>query len=1167
MKICISILLLISTTFLLRAQETTFSLFVVGNTTPNSPQSELLLNKINQLASKTANPSAIIHLGNKKATSSLTDAITNFECFKATSIFVAPGPGEWAGGKSFGKKYIQQLVEQTASQLTFTDAACPGPKEIHLSEKLVLVLLDTQWWLHAFDRRYNKCEIEKDADIIIQLQDVLRRNRGKQIILAAHHNLFSTGNSGGYFSKKQWISQFPVTLYRKLIGANQDMNSPEYRYFKDAFWAILKQFKQTIYLSAGDENLLFDQKDSIYFINSGSFSQSGYTKKKYAIFASQQSGFTRIDFKSDDTFTIQFIGTKETLWKKQFLSPSISKKDIPEKHFPDSVIASASKQYIASNKQTKWLGNNYRQVWQTPIKVPVFDIKKIRGGLSIIKRGGGQQTHSIRMEDKNGKQYVLRSLEKYVEGALPKEIRNTFAIDLAQDFISSSNPYGALAAAKLAEAAGVFHTNPTIVYVPNDPALQQYQKDLANHLFLFEERPAGDRSDEKSFGYSNDLVNTTEVLKKTHKKHSAKVDQKEVLRARLLDLIINDWDRHDDQWRWATHTNKKQTKYHPIPRDRDQAFYKANGILPWLVARKWILPKFQGIDTITHNVEGLSFNARYFDRTFLTSLDWNDWKKIIEQLQTSLTNAEIDKAMQAFPKEIYPICGPQTAALVKARVRNLRPMAHQLYSSISKAVEITGTNKDDKISINNTGKNLLVEIRDKKKKQTIFSRTFNSDETDEVHIYALDGNDQIRFSGNPSKKIRIRIIGGDNKDKIINNSSAVWKQAIVYDKKSTKREGKYPIKLKSNIYKSAVEYDRLRFKYDVTSPGFSFGLNPDDGLILGGGPIIKKYTRFKEWSHRINFNYAFSSNSSHINYEGRVFFPLHRTELTLSANIKSPDYQNNFFGLGNKTKWIVPKKDKNFYRSPVRFYRMKLQFSKFFDKKRKSQLLSTITYKSAEIEKHANRFINFLSSNELKETKHACVSVGYQYNSIATRKLKTEKQFEGSKIFPTKGNRFKVTYNYNIGLKNGSSNFQQLNADWRTYLSFTQRPRVVYAFRVGATKNWGNFPFYYAAQLGGKTNLRGYRATRFHGESAFYQNTDIRIRLGNFRTYVLNGTTGFTLFNDIGRVWLNGENSSKWHHGYGAGFWISPFNFAIFNINLENSREDTLLSFKVNFQF
>ncbi len=52
------------------------------------------------------------------------------------------------------------------------------------------------------------------------------------------------------------------------------------------------------------------------------------------------------------------------------------------------------------------------------------------------------------------------------------------------------------------------HTNPRIVWVPDDPRLGIYRKDLANDVFLFEERPAGNRDDVESLQRSEKIVNT-----------------------------------------------------------------------------------------------------------------------------------------------------------------------------------------------------------------------------------------------------------------------------------------------------------------------------------------------------------------------------------------------------------------------------------------------------------------------------------------------------------------------------------------------------------------------------------------------------------------------------------------------------------------------------------
>ena len=136
-----------------------------------------------------------------------------------------------------------------------------------------------------------------------------------------------------------------------------------------------------------------------------------------------------------------------------------------------------------------------------------------------------------------------------------------------------------------------------------------------------------------------------------------------------------------------------------------------------------------------------------------------------------------------------------------------------------------------------------------------------------------------------------------------------------------------------------------------------------------------------------------------------------------------------------------------------------------------------------------------------------------------------------------------------------------------SYLSFSSRPRIVYAVNFGGERNFGDYAFNEAAQLGQKENLRGFRRNRFYGDASIYLNAELRIRINQFKSYILNGTTGLFLFNDIGRVWLDKENSSLWHDGYGVGMWWSIFDMALLTFSYAGSQEDELYNLSLNFQF
>ena len=89
----------------------------------------------------------------------------------------------------------------------------------------------------------------------------------------------------------------------------------------------------------------------------------------------------------------------------------------------------------------------------------------------------------------------------------------------------------------------------------------------------------------QDYGGASKSINTPELIEKLLKNHKHVVDQEYVVRARLFDLLIGDWDRHDDQWRWGEYehgTDSDKKLYRAIPRDRDQAFFKNDGFLNYI---------------------------------------------------------------------------------------------------------------------------------------------------------------------------------------------------------------------------------------------------------------------------------------------------------------------------------------------------------------------------------------------------------------------------------------------------------------------------------------------------------------------------------------------------------------------------------------------------------
>ncbi len=1136
--------------------------------------------------------------GFQEAERNLKYVLNTFDSYKGEVIFL-PGNHDWANGRQQGwesvkneEKFIEQYLGR--GYVYLPDNGCPGPVEVELSQDITLIIFDSQWWFQKYIKPGgDECGFSNEEEIFIQIEDALRRNRDKKVIFATHHPLFSVGKHGGYFPAsyllfplldiKNWmyipLPGFIYTGYRKYMGSAQDLAHPEYKIFKETLLNIFREYPNVIYAAGHEHNLQYFQKDSLHHIISGGGGKETYIARKNekTDFAYQSAGFNKLLFYSKGDVWMEFISLDstsvgETVFRKRLFNKPVFdsvKQDavFQSLNFSDSVVHVKVSELYSKGKITRMrMGENYRNIWSALVELPVFDIGSEKGGLSIIKRGGGQQTRSLRLEDKNGKQYVLRSVNKYVEKALAENLQNTVAVDILQDGISASHPFAAIPVPILADAAGVMHANPIIVWVPDDPRFGIYREEMTNGVFLFEERPAGNRDDVASFGRSEEIVNTAKVIDKTQKDHDHKVDQEAVVRARLFDMLINDWDRHDDQWRWASFEKDKITTYIPIPRDRDQVFFLSEGVLMGLTTNFWPTRKFQGFDYTVEDVKGLMFNGRYFDRSFMSEPNLEDWLSIAYEIQQNVTNEVIHEAILTFPENIYDSSGIEIENKLKSRRGFLHKYAEDYYRFLSETVDVVGTEERELFNVerkDNGNTQVTVYALSNKKgkvKEQLYGREFKHGETDEIRLYGIAGKDMFKLNGTGKKGIKVRIIGGKGNDSIIDESkvSGLAKKTIVYDRKDKDNEivKSNETRLKLSKNKSINEYNRKQFKHNKIMPIIWTGYNIDDGIFLGGGATIKRFNFRDSTIHSIKGNLAFQTGAFAVKYEG-LFSSVSQTfDLTLKAEVSIPQNVNNFYGLGNNTEKITDDK---------KYYRVRYEYA-WLNPALKQTVCNNFYYSFGmfyqyfKVTDTTNRFIGDIYPQLLDSSaylRHNYVGINIMYE-LDTRI---------NKILPNRGMLWKTEALGFYSIKEEGKNFIKLRTDLSFYLSFRKDPRVVFAFRFGGAANIGDYEFYHANTLGGKTNLRGFRSNRFSGDNSFYQNTEVRFKILNIKSYVFNGQTGILIFNDIGRVWVKGEDSRRWHDGYGIGVWLSPFEYTAMTLTYNRSKEDSFVDFTFRFMF
>ncbi|WP_210464988.1 alpha-amylase family protein [Rufibacter roseolus] len=434
-----------------------------------------------------------------------------------------------------------------------------------------------------------------------------------------------------------------------------------------------------------------------------------------------------------------------------------------------TVMVAAGKHYLRSGFHRFWWGKHYRKVWAEPVAAPYFWISQFQGGVTPLKEGGSFQTKNLRLVDATGHEYVLRSIDKDPSKALPKNLQKTFIAKLMRDQTSVIQPYGAFIVPALAKAAGVYHTNPRLVYIADDPALGDFRKDFAHMLALLEERPDGNWEDLESFGKPHDIVSSKNAFQDLIKSPAYQVDRKRYLLSRLFDMLLSDWSRREDQWRWSVFRKGEVTELAPIPRDRDHAFFKFNdGVLTKLVSV--FKPNYQSFDkTIKEkNVKGLIRSSLQMDAFFLGYLTQGDFQAAAQKLQESLTDAVIDKALQEWPPQIRELSVKEFAAKLKSRRDDLPKAAATFYQILNQEVLLPGTDAPDVFQLNfREDGSLLVQhfaLHKNQERTLLHEKVFLPSETQRLSIYGLGEEDTFVLQGKGENKIKVRLYGGEGTD-------------------------------------------------------------------------------------------------------------------------------------------------------------------------------------------------------------------------------------------------------------------------------------------------------------------------------------------------------------------------------------------------------------------
>ncbi|MGJ8665799.1 MAG: metallophosphoesterase [Patiriisocius sp.] len=1120
--------------------------------------------------------------------------------FDGTMYFI-PGNHDWYDDALVGLKREEDYLTEISNgkRLLQPEDGCPI-SSIEVTENIQLIMIDSQWYLEDWNflPTVNAlCEIKTRDKFFIELDNEIEKHQNKTIVFAMHHPMFTNGTHGGYFALEKHLyptqRNLPLPILSSLVtqiraqgGVSiQDRYNELYNNLMVRLGEIGKKHKRLVFTSGHEHTLQHIEKDGLIQIVTGSAAkESAASLGKDGLFSTGAQGFAVMDvFKNGSSWVRYFIAGENNepkmVYQKEIIPP-VKMYDVSALNntFPSEVkVPVYTQDSIREALFFKTIyGKTYKEAYETPVTAKVALLDTLYGGLTPIRETGMKDFKALRLKDKNGRIYRMRALAKnsfkysqpiVLDDAATESTQKdqvseiTVPDNFNSDFYTAAHPYATLSIPKLAQPLDIFFTVNELYYIPKQNTLGQYNEDFGGQLYYISIEPSVENDGEQIFSYPVDIETTDDILIKLRDNPSVLIDEESYITSRLFDMLIGDWDREPDHWRWAEYSKKGGNFYVPIPRDRDDAFSSFDGNILDIArsifsgSRQTHVYRDDLRDIQWFNEEGI-----ILDRAILKRSGEKQWVFAAKNIQEILTDEIIDEAFAEVPQEVSGQSLEDIKNTLKNRRDNLAEIAKTHHAYVANLQTLTGTDNSDYFEITRMPgglTNIKTYEYNGGLKALVSEKTFDHAITREVWVYGLDGDDTFEVKGEDNDLIYLRVIGGRGTDYFDLKDGRRAKAYDTEDQISVIKENNGGELIFTNLY-NLNTYDYRKQIERNTRYAPAFGYNPDDGLRVGLQYVytVNSFKRnpFSK-RHSITGGYYFDTNSFDVEYNGEFANSIGDSNLSIGVRLTSPNYTVNYFGYGNET--ADPEDVLGFD-----YNRIELQNNTVFLGLIRNSSFGSVFSLKAKFDSYRLQQTN----NDLYQDKGDVAIEDTNY--FATLEGKYDYKSFDNPLNPSRGMVFNLTAGLTENLMSTERIFGYLKSSVTFYNALTKDENLVLKSNVKSQFNFGNkFEFYQGVNAGANNGLRGYREERFTGKSALVAGGDLRYSFNDFEIELFPIQIGVYLGADVGRVWTPSENSEQWHNDYGGGLWINGAGGFGTTFSAFRSKEGTRLSFGLGFNF
>lgn len=750
-------------------------------------------------------------------------------------------------------------------------------------------------------------------------------------------------------------------------------------------------------------------------------------------------------------------------------------------------------------------GDLWRDLWSAEVEVPLLDRGLTGGGLREV--GDGLYA------GEDGSWYRFRSITASRTEGFSETAQGLFSDDILNDLIAAQHPAAPLILPPLRAAVGLHTANPRLVALSSD------------RIGFFESLP------------EQNPIGTEEMLRRVRRGEGL-VDDIGYLKGRLVDLLVDDRTPVVERYRWVEEELYKEVIYRPIPATGDLALARFDGLVPW--STELVYGAVGGMEEEYRSLYAMNRSDEALDRRFLSGMPRGVWEGVVDTVVGRLTDEVIDSAVGQMPTAFIVLEGERLALLLKERRDQLKGVASDLYDMLQPAAEMWGTDRPELVHIMWTGKDeMSVSIRPYGGSwigPATAWKSFREEETEEIRLILLGGDDRVIIHGENQTDITLRIDGGEGSDEIVDKREGACAEGSIWFYDHDRGDVAPPSVSVDRREYPAWEGDSVLWNPPHRDHGSAWSISPwlgydiDAGLLLGIGFQKTNYGfRHNPFASQISFGaaYAFGNSAGKAEFSG-VFRDLF-ANATLQTDLWFSELEIlNYFGLGNETELVDSLYRRRYYRITQRqlVARGGLRIPR-------DGPFGFLVGLEGSYNRTKPELSPILSDGAgeglygIERTFLGAITAGLDYDTRDSEMNPTEGFYlqAGGKLYPE--------------LLDNRQTYVRLQGEARAYLSTTLLRPTTFAFRVASEQVIGtSYPYFHAAYLGGPSSMQSYDGSRFAGDRSFTGAAEIRAHLFNFQLISRFGV-GLIGFLEGGRVFLDNESSTLWHYGYGGGLAFS----------------------------